>query len=70
MRILKVMAAAAVIVVPALLTAVPAEALTAKQYEHQGRGVYLNSTGSRKSYGMHRYHRAYGRHHGMHRRYR
>ena len=68
MRILKVIAAAAIIVLPTLLTAVPAEALTAKQYEHQGRGVYLNSTGSRKSYGMHRHYRTYGRH--MHRRYR
>lgn len=70
MRMLKVMAAAAVIVVPTLLTAVPAEALTARQYEHQGRGVYLNSTGSRKAHGMVRHHGYHSRHHHMHRRTR
>ena len=70
MRILRIIAAAAVIVAPALLAAAPAQALTAKQYEHQGRGVYLNSTGSRKSYGGYRHHRSHYRTHHMHRRYR
>lgn len=63
MRFLKV-AAATLVLLPALLTALPAEALTAKQYQHQGRGQYLNSTGSRAGYAGYRgYRHRYTRHH-------
>jgi Ni/Co efflux regulator RcnB len=70
MRLIKTLAAVAVLIAPAVLMAAPAQALTSKQYEHQGRGTYLNSTGSRVSRGMHRHYRYGSHHHRMRRHHR
>lgn len=62
--------AAAVVVLPALLSAEPAAALTAKQYKAQGHGRYITSKGRRMGYpGYYRHHRYY-HYHRYHRYYR
>ena len=67
MRGLKMSLTAILAVLPALLAAVPAEALTARQYMHQGHGRYTNSSGTRVMRPMMRHHRP---HHVRSRRHR
>lgn len=60
MRCFNISLAAMLVAVAALLAALPAEALTANQYDHQGHGRYTNSSGTRvmrPTMRHHRYHR-------------
>lgn len=66
MRLIKLLAAAAVMAVPILTAAAPADAATARQYEQQGRGHYVSSKGRT----LHRMNHRYPRHHRMNRHYR
>ena len=65
MRLFKVSVAAMLVVYPPLIAGLPAEALTANQSMHQGHGRYTNSSGTRVTRPMMRYHRyhRYQRHH-------
>lgn len=68
MKVFRMLAAVAVVAVPALFASVPAQAVTSRQYMAQGHGRYVNSSGTRKMYGhrYHRHHRHYWRHHRYH----
>lgn len=66
MKIFRVLAAVALVAVPALLASAPADALTSRQYNAQGHGRYVNSSGTRMMRGYyHRFHRhhRFRRHH-------
>lgn len=70
MKMLKLALAAGAMIAPLLVFDAPAQAYTAQQYHAQGRGVYLNSTGSRKRYyGYGWRHRYYGHHWRRYHRY-
>jgi hypothetical protein len=66
----RLLAAAAILLVPALLAAEPAQALQAHQYLAQGHGRYTTSSGRPVGTGYHHGYRRYHRHHRYHRHYR
>ena len=64
MNAFRCLMAAAVVAIPAILSSLPAQALTTRQYQAQGRGHYISSWGHRPR-GL--YHRRGYRHHGRYR---
>lgn len=67
MKRLRILLAAAVVALPALMITEPAAALTAKQYKAQGHGRYITSKGRHMGYpGPYRHQRFY-RHHRYYR---